>query len=195
MSNTPLTPLTDSELPELTVICRAAMALAEVSPGPYGGRYVARTDTLGKPWVENLYFILPDDDPDRWRDDDRFDIIAHVTPKEVLPGRCGRGTDSHSFHFRVVKSGGYGMDLLVRHGRGDERFRLSCPAGESFASMSEEDRYWVCQAMYHAIENAREKSHRDTTARWQQAAAEKRIRTRKMPKRDAVKVWIEPAIG
>lgn len=112
-----------------------------------------------------------------------------------LPGRCGRGTDSHSFHFRVVKSGGYGMDLLVRHGRGDERFRLSCPAGESFASMSEEDRYWVCQAMYHAIENAREKSHRDTTARWQQAAAEKRIRTRKMPKRDAVKVWIEPAIG
>jgi hypothetical protein len=32
-----------------------------------------------------------------------------------------------------------------------------------------------------------------TEAKWRQAAADKRIKTRKQPGRNAVKVWIEPA--
>ena len=108
------------------------------------------------------------------------------------PGRCG-GLDSHSHHFRVVRTEYGGMVLLVRHGGGDERITaglfnvLSAP----LAAMSSTDRYWVLHAIYEArgygMRDAREKEN----ARWRRAAAEKRIKTRKMPGRDAVKVWIE----
>src|SRR5438876_8662678 len=50
------------------------------------------------------------------------------TEDEILvydePGRCG-GLDSHSHHYRIVRSHG-SLCLLVKHGGGQERIRLSC---------------------------------------------------------------------
>lgn len=67
----------------------------------------------------------------RWNQPDGAPSIYPVNPptlgdNDVLlfdePGRCG-GLDAHSHHFRVVRY--CGLSLLVRHGGGDERIRIS----------------------------------------------------------------------
>lgn len=112
------------------------------------------------------------------------------------PGRCG-GIDSHSYHYRVVRAKWGGLALLVRHGGGDERQRLS--GGEktiaaTFAGLDSTARYWMLNAIYHAHSDGEEKGAHEVNDRWRKAAAEKRIKTRKMPGRDSVKVWIEPEL-
>jgi hypothetical protein len=109
------------------------------------------------------------------------------------PGRCG-GTDSHSYHYRVVLRRG-SVWLLVRHGGGDE----NCVVGyhqtalDGLHPLTSDQRYWLLSAIYHARSTARRDEHAKVNSHWRQAAAEKRIRTRKQRGRDEVKVWIEPA--
>ena len=107
------------------------------------------------------------------------------------PGRCG-GIDSHSHHYRIVKSGGR-LDLLVRHGGGDDRFHLSLygTQPEFFASLDSNGRYWLFNALYHARSEGNRQGYYSATEEWRTAAIEKRIKTRKVRGGDAVKVWIE----
>lgn len=68
------------------------------------------------------------------------------------PGRCGRGVDSHCYHFRVVKH--YGTRyLLVRHGGGEERIELggSRPGIAPILGLAAEDTYWLLQTIYHTL--------------------------------------------
>lgn len=110
------------------------------------------------------------------------------------PGRCG-GMDSHCHHYRLVKN--YGFALLVRHGGGDERVRLSLPRGTGLDGpewrMSSDTRYWMLNAMYHAHSEGR-RSGRDATARtYADAFVDGRLKKRKQRGGHSVKVWIEPA--
>lgn len=107
------------------------------------------------------------------------------------PGRCG-GIDAHSHHFRIVKRYG-SYQLLVRHGGGDERHEL-CFASKAIPldGMTSDERYWTLHTIYSAIRGASEAAANKEASEWRQAAAEKRIKTRKRPGRDLVKVWIEP---
>lgn len=99
--------------------------------------------------------------------------------------------DSHSFHFRIVKSRGF-YCLLVRHGGGDERIRLgSRPGADVLASLDSNSRYWLLQMLYHVQQSASDEAKHKADEKWRRAAAEKRIKTRKLRGRDAVKVWIE----
>ncbi len=108
------------------------------------------------------------------------------------PGRCG-GLDAHSHHYRLVKSGPW-LELLVRHGGGEESFKLSdyktlLPALQALDSNA---RYWVFHALYYAhIESARFATSKSDSY-WKQAAAEGRIKTRKVRGRTVKKVWVEP---
>jgi hypothetical protein len=109
------------------------------------------------------------------------------------PGRCG-GVDSHSYHYRVVKVCG-SLELLVCHGGGEERIRISCgkviiPA---LATMDSNVRYWVLNAIFQAYSCGKRYGCENTKDLWQRAAAEKRIKTRKMRNSNCVKVSIEPA--
>lgn len=112
------------------------------------------------------------------------------------PGRCG-GLDCHSHHFRLVKGPVY-HDILVRHGGGDERFSLS-PTGSllipSFAALDSNGRYWLMHALYSTRDSACRAAKDKTSQEWRQAAAEKRIKTRKIRGQGRVKVWIEPAVS
>lgn len=112
-----------------------------------------------------------------------------------LPGRCG-GMDSHCHHYRVVASGGsqFGqLALLVRHGAGDQRIRLSLPRGvELLTPLTETSRYWLVNAIFHAEADGRMAGRASELARWRDAAAEKRIKVRKVRGKDAVSVSIEP---
>lgn len=123
-----------------------------------------------------------------------------LQPEETLlidePGRCG-GLDCHSHHYRVtVRWGTY--YLAVRHGGGDERHRISNGKALTEAMILKLDsnqRYWILSAMYHMQSDAADRARTTENMRWKTAAADKRIKTRKLPARGLVKVWIEPAKG
>jgi hypothetical protein len=107
------------------------------------------------------------------------------------PGRCG-GLDAHSHHFCVVRSLGR-FALLVHHGGGNERIRLSVTPtfAATLEALDTHARYWTLHAIYHAHSDGEQDATDKTTQRWRKAAAEKRIKTRKVRGSDAVKVWIE----
>jgi hypothetical protein len=133
----------------------------------------------------------------KWnRLDEPNDRIHPVNPPDVKesdkllrdePGRCG-GLDSHSFHFRLVNN--IGPELLVRHGGGDERIRLTSTVLTPLLRLDSTDLYWTLCSIYHAHADGKREGSQRTEQRWRQAAAEKRIKTRKQPGRNSVKVWI-----
>jgi hypothetical protein len=110
------------------------------------------------------------------------------------PGRCG-GLDSHSHHFRVVKHGCGTVSLLVRHGGGDERIRLypHRDLPKFLEAMDSTTRYWMLATIHSAHRDGEELGRKTEHFKWYMAAAEKRIKTRKMPSTNSVKVWIESA--
>jgi len=110
------------------------------------------------------------------------------------PGRCG-GIDSHSYHFCVVKARFGNVDLLVRHGAGDERIRISNPNPviTSLEALDSNGRYWILHALFHAQSDAKRAGRDQECAAWRKAAAEKRIRVRKVRGQNAVKVQIVSA--
>jgi uncharacterized protein involved in type VI secretion and phage assembly len=110
------------------------------------------------------------------------------------PGRCG-GLDAHSHHFRLVKGAYNAVALLVRHGGGVERislgatFRLFLP---SMAALDSNARYWLLHSLYSAQDNAATEARAAEASRWRKAAAEKRIKVRKVRGMNMVRVTIEP---
>lgn len=136
----------------------------------------------------------------RWQPTDspiRRPVDPPATTEDILydePGRCG-GQDSHCHHYRIVGTarGLQFPTLLVRHGGGDESIRLSNGKAvlAALGMLDSNGRYWLLNALYHAANDAK-RSGRDTErARWHRAAAEKRIKVRKVRGRDAVTVEIE----
>ena len=106
------------------------------------------------------------------------------------PGRCG-GQDSHCHHYRVV-GGPVFPSLLVRHGGGEERIRLSNGRAvlTALGALDSNGRYWLLNALYHAVDDARRAGREAEAARWRTAAAEKRITVRKVRGQAAVRVAI-----
>jgi len=108
------------------------------------------------------------------------------------PGRCVKGLDAHCHHYRVVNHHGCWY-LLVRHGGGDERIRLNAlyRLRDTITALDTDTRYLLLHSLYHAHSDAARDASNKTERRWRQAAAEKRIKTRKYRGSDSVKVWIE----
>lgn len=107
------------------------------------------------------------------------------------PGRCG-GVDSHSHHYRIVTRYG-SLALLVRHGGGTVAIQHLSNAKalrEIMESLDSNGRYWIMNAIYHAQSNAAREAKERESGKWQTAAAEKRIKTRKYRGSDVVRVWI-----
>ena len=112
-----------------------------------------------------------------------------------LPGRCG-GIDSHSYHYRLVKQYG-NVQLLVKHGGGQEKIPHLSNAERVVDALSllgpnEDLRYWLLNALYHAQADAGRKARAETNLYWQQAAAEKRIRVRKVRGWNTYQVTVAP---
>lgn len=115
------------------------------------------------------------------------------------PGRCGggaergQGLDSHSFHYRVVKRFSF-IYLLVRHGGGEECISLYGTMEGVLAKLDSNGRYWVLNEIYHTHDRAKRDARETESAKWRIAAAEKRIKTRKLRGRNVSKVWIEDPV-
>ncbi len=108
------------------------------------------------------------------------------------PGRCG-GLDSHSHHYRVVARTGY-FELVVRHGGGEERVSLGPKKvlADALATLDSTARYWMLNTIYHAYRDGEHRGTEESNSRWRQAAADKRIKVRKVRGSSTVKVSIEP---
>lgn len=140
----------------------------------------------------------------RWQPTDRPSVRQPDPPatKDPIlydePGRCG-GQDSHSHHYRVVgaPSGVPFPWLLVRHGGGDKAIRLSNGKGvlRALAMLDSNGRYWMLNALYHAADAAQRLGRDHECARWRRAAAEGRIKVRKVRGQNAKRVTIEDQIA
>lgn len=112
------------------------------------------------------------------------------------PGRCG-GIDSHSYHYRVVLKHST-LQLLVRHGGGTERIRnLSLYKGqrEILATLDSNSRYWLLNALYHAVRDSARVARDSEADRWKLAAIEKRIKTRRKNGSITVRIAVARAKG
>lgn len=112
------------------------------------------------------------------------------------PGRCGNGVgDSHCHHFTLVKQTIGGYALLVRHGGGDERISLGGGHRKALinviASLDSNAAYALMHHVYYTVKDAELFARNKEAHKWRTAAAEKRIKTRKLPRSATVKVWIE----
>lgn len=111
------------------------------------------------------------------------------------PGRCVKGLDAHSHHYRLVANHG-SFYLTVQHGGGKEQFRLS--QGNTFIDLllhvDSNTRYRALHTLYYAYHEGRDRAREATNAFWQTAAVEKRIRTRKQRGTGNIKVWVQPKI-
>jgi len=103
-----------------------------------------------------------------------------------LPGRCGRGIDSHAYHFRIVDCGYGSVRLLVRHGGGEQVFDIGrCHSGHRHWVYSaivclsnDEDRYWFCQTLYHMLDEVGREARDTERLRWQTAASQGTLKIR-----------------
>lgn len=109
-----------------------------------------------------------------------------LEPGRVLDNVCYR-----AYCFRVSKPGFGDYILSVKHGGGEESWNLEWNKSliAALGKMDSDSRFLTL----HALMRAHQISERNTVEKrdsfWRQAAAEKRIKTRKV--KAGVKVWIE----
>lgn len=115
------------------------------------------------------------------------------------PGRCspqinGTGsTDYHSYNFRFFGNGGR-YTLAVKHGGGVERFDMGWSytrLPEILCKLDSNERYLMLYALMRAHQNERRITGERVNGIWRKAFVEGRLKKRKMPGRESVKVWIE----
>jgi len=101
--------------------------------------------------------------------------------------------DYRSHWFRVVKQYG-SCYLLVRHGAGDERMKLSWSIGECtgiLGALLSDNRYKLMHTLYRMNVEGRDEGANQAATSYQDAFVEGRLKKRKMPARGYTKVWIE----
>jgi hypothetical protein len=135
----------------------------------------------------------------RWNKPDGASGVYPLNPPAVAenetilydePGRCG-GQDSHSYHYRVIRSFS-SLTLLVRHGGGDERVYLTYSVAGPLAALDSTSRYWILNAIFHAHSHAASEARDAERNRWSRAVSEKRVKTRR--RNGCIEVRIEPKI-
>jgi hypothetical protein len=139
----------------------------------------------------------------RWNHESQPLSTYPVNPPELgefdellndLPGRCG-GCDSHSYHFRVVDLRGR-LWLLVRHGGGDEQHEIGSTSRGHRRGIREalercpgdDARYWLCQTLYHLLEDTRRAARDAERTKWRQAAYDNRIKVNRRKKPATVQI-------
>jgi hypothetical protein len=107
------------------------------------------------------------------------------------PGRCG-GLDAHCHHYRIVKEFG-SLYLLVRHGGGEERFRLHDTPNltATLASLDTNARYWLLHAIYYSHSDGERDAQAKTAEEFRRAFVDGRLKKRKVRGQNCYKVTIE----
>jgi hypothetical protein len=123
-----------------------------------------------------------------------YDECGRVHEKGTWGNSANCGIDYRSHYFRIVKAQYGGCWLLVKHGGGEERIQLDYNVHhvKLIFDLLCSDRRYLLMHMLHSVHREALKQGQDDTARhYQKAFIEGRLKKRKLPKQDAVKVWIE----
>lgn len=107
------------------------------------------------------------------------------------PGRVLNNVCYRAYYFRVIKPEFGPYMLLVKHGGGTESWRMEYTKQviDALASLDSDSRYLILHAIMRAHQESARIASEKTAAIWRRAAAEKRLKTRKV--KGGVKVWIE----
>ena len=112
-------------------------------------------------------------------------------------GRSINNIDHRSHCFRVVtdKISQLSVALLVRHGGGDERiflgYSIAKTAIEGLLLLPEDSQYLALSLMYEIHKTAKAQASAMTAHEYKKAFADGKLKKRKLPKQNLVKVWIE----
>lgn len=122
------------------------------------------------------------------------DAILFDEPGRVLVLKPAGNYDVcyRSYWFRVTR-GQFGRPTLrVKHGGGEESWSLPDELVKVLAVLDSDARFFVLHAFMDAHKSSARTARESEAGKWRQAAADKRIKTRKLPRQGVVKVWIEP---
>ena len=111
-------------------------------------------------------------------------------------GHDRNGIDYRSHWFRIVKHWSRAF-LLVKHGGGEERFELdynAARAAQFFEPLNSNQRYLLMHMLYQIHSKARRAGNDETAQKYKQAFVDGRLKKRKMPRSNSVKIWIEAKI-
>lgn len=100
-----------------------------------------------------------------------------------------------SYAYTVTAASGGLTHLRVKHGGGEESYRIGYrndPLVKALGRLDSDARYFILHGIREQATQAARSATDRTELHWRQAAAEKRIRTRKIRGENKVKVWIEP---
>lgn len=118
-------------------------------------------------------------------------VLGRTEPNK--PGSGGNAVDCRSHYFRVTKPEYGPYTLRVRHGAGEEKCSLKHNPRiiDALQAMDSDDRYRLLFTIMDVKKDAEIQTRNLCNDNWRKAAAEKRIKTRKV--RTGVKVWIAEA--
>lgn len=118
----------------------------------------------------------------------------------LIYDECGRVIDNvchRSHYFRLVLDKSGWAYLLVRHGGGDERIQLKSShyaprVVRALLNAESDDRYIMLRTIHDLHRDTKNRSRDAAIAECKQAFVDGRLKKRKLPRQQAVKVWIEP---
>jgi len=144
--------------------------------------------TIGYKWQPNDTPSIRRPDPPELAESEQDALLYDE------PGRCG-GIDSHCHHYRVTR--GTCLTILYKNGGGEGRIRISNSTAmyPILDALDSNGRYWLLNSIYHAHNDGKMNGAGRMDEQWRKAAAEKRVKTRKLPHGKGVKVWLEPAMA
>lgn len=121
------------------------------------------------------------------------DTILFSECGRVLSGGSNYDVDYRSHYFRLVKEEYGSIALLVKHGAGQERIseHLLRKIIPGLNALDSDNHYLLLYAVYQSHREGKKAGTDETTQRYRKAFVEGRLKKRKMPGRDAFKVWIE----
>lgn len=111
----------------------------------------------------------------------------------VLKPRGNYDVDYRSHYLRVTKGEFGGHMLRVRHGAGDESWRLDDTAVAVLRELDSDARYFLLYAIMRANTDSARAARDATSREWRQATADGRVRRRKVRGQNSYRVSIEPA--
>lgn len=119
-------------------------------------------------------------------------------PGRVLPPMSGEGlgTCCRSHYFLVVKPGKHGSPVLrVRHGGGDQQWRLSWDSErviKGVQALDSDTRFRFLWMLMDAHNDSERNAEARTSHEYRQAFVDGRLKKRKKRGSNDVRVWIEP---
>lgn len=119
---------------------------------------------------------------------------GRILPALINPGP-GRGVDCRSHSFKLVRGQYGGFYLLVRHGGGDERFKVdySNRLAAVFEALDSDARYYLLHTLLKVHHTAERAAQQQTATKYAQAFAEGRLRKRRKQGRAWVEIVPPPA--